>query len=59
MKVNMTYNESIRAFNDIEHHLELEAKRLEAVKLSDRVYMAESSSRKALDFKCKRGHKYN
>ncbi|KAH9779106.1 cysteine-rich receptor-like protein kinase 10 [Citrus sinensis] len=59
MKVNMTYNESIRAFNDIEHHLELEVERLETVKLSDRVYMAESSSRKALDFKRKRGHKYN
>ena len=59
MMVNMTHNESIRTFNDIEHHLELEVKRLEATKLFDRVYMVESSSRKALDFKRKRGHKYN
>lgn len=39
--------------------LELEAERLEALKLSDRVYIAESSSCKALGFKCKRGHKNN
>ena len=59
VKVNMTYNESIRAFNDIEHHLALEVEHLETVKLSDRVYMAVSSSHKALDFKRKRGHKHN
>ena len=55
----MTHNKSIRTFNDIEHHLELEAKCLEVAKLFDRVYMVESSSRKALDFKRKRGHKGN
>ncbi|KAH9723199.1 cysteine-rich receptor-like protein kinase 10 [Citrus sinensis] len=58
---NHTIRQHLReiAFNDIEHHLELEVEHLETVKLSDRVYIAESSSRKALDFKRKRGHKYN
>ena len=54
MMVNMTHNESIRTFNDIEHHLELEVKRLEATKLFDRVYMTESNSHKASSFKYKR-----
>lgn len=39
--------------------VELEAERLKALKLSDRVNIAESSSCKALGFKCKRGHKNN
>ena len=46
MKVNMTHNESVKTFNDIEHHLELEAEGLEAAKLS--YYMADSGSSKAL-----------
>ena len=37
MKVNMTHNENIKTFKDIEHHLELEVERLEAAKLSDNV----------------------
>lgn len=47
---------------DISFELEaerLEAQRLEALKLSDRVYIAKSSSCKALGFKCKRVHKNN
>ncbi|KAH9679446.1 hypothetical protein KPL71_026137 [Citrus sinensis] len=59
LKVNMTHNESIRAFNEIDHHLELEVERLEAAKHSDNIYMAESSSCKASGFKRKIGHKYN
>ena len=55
----MTHNKSIRTFNDIEHHLELEAERLKAAKHSDNIYMAESSSCKASGFKRKIGHKYN
>lgn len=55
----MTHNESIKTFNDIEHHLELEAKHFEVAKLFYRVYMAESSSHKASSYKCKRCHKYN
>ena len=55
----MTNNKSIKTFNDIEHHLELEIEHFEAAKLSNRVYMGESSSRKSSGFKRKRGHKYN
>lgn len=32
MKINITYNNNIKIFEDIEHHLELEAEQLEAVK---------------------------
>lgn len=55
----MTHNENIKTFNYIEHHFELEAERLEAAKLSDCVYMTESSLCKASGFKRKRGYKYN
>ena len=55
----MTNNENIKIFNDIEHHLELEAEHLEGAKLSDYIYMAELRSRKASSFKRKRGYKYN
>ena len=57
--MNMTYNENIRTFKNIEHHLEMEVERLEAAKLSDNIFMAKSSQCKASDFKLKRGHKYN
>lgn len=59
IKVNKTHNESIRTFNDIKYHLELEGECFEADKLSNHDYMAESSSRKALGFEHKKGHKYN
>ena len=59
MKVNMTHNENIKTFKDIEHHLELKVERLEAAKLSNNVFMVESSSHKTSGFKRKRGHKYN
>ena len=59
MKVNETHNENIRTFKDIERHLELKVERLEAAKLFDSVFMAESSSRKGSGFKRKMGHKYN
>ena len=52
----MTHNKNIKTLNDIEYHLVLEAKRLEAAKVSDYICMVESSSRKASGFKRKRGH---
>ena len=55
----MTHNENIKTFKDIEHHLELEVECLEAFTLFNRVFMAESSSHKALSFKRKKDHKNN
>lgn len=49
----------MKTFNDIAHHLELKVERFEAIKFSDLVYMAESSSRKASNIKHKRGYKNN
>ena len=37
----------------------MEVERLEVAKLSNHIYIAESSSRKVSDFKRKRGYKYN
>ena len=47
MKVNLTNNESIKTFNDIARHVELEDKRLSAAKIQGQAFMAESNSRKA------------
>ena len=55
----MTHNENIKNFKDIEYHLKLEVERLKIAKLFYSVFMAESSSCKALGFKRKRGYKYN
>ena len=44
---NLTHNENIKTFDDVTHHLELEAKRLEAAKPISSVHMAETSLRKA------------
>ena len=55
----MTYNKNFKTFNDIAHLLESEAKHLETAKLSDHIYIAESSLNKVLSFKRKRGHKNN
>ena len=43
MKVNMTHNESIKTFADIERHLILEDERREAAKTSEQAYVAESA----------------
>ena len=52
MVVNMTHNESVKTFDSIVHHLELEVERLMvANKQAD---VVESSSRKTPDFKCKK-----
>lgn len=59
IKVKITHNENIKTFKDIEHHLELEVKPLEAAKLFYIVFMAKSSSYNASGFKHKREHKYN
>ena len=48
MKVNMTHNKSVRTFDDIQHHLELENKCLKAANPEGVANVAEFSSRKAL-----------
>ncbi|XP_075661774.1 uncharacterized protein LOC142631486 [Castanea sativa] len=44
---NLTHNETIKIFDDVACHLELEAERLEAAKPISSVHMAKTSSRKA------------
>ncbi|KAH0671272.1 hypothetical protein KY285_023846 [Solanum tuberosum] len=43
MKIHMTHNESIKSFEDIEHHLVLEDERREASKATDQTFLAESA----------------
>ena len=57
MKVNMTYNESVKTFKDIQRHLELEDERLVAAKSSAQLYMVNTNLRKDSNFKRKRGDK--
>ena len=57
MKVNMTHNESVKTFKDIQHHLELEDECLVTTKSSAQLYMADTYSRKASGFKRKKGGK--
>ena len=54
MVVNMTYNESVKTFDDIVRHLELEAERLVVARPNEQAYVAESSSCKTSDFKSNR-----
>ena len=51
MVVNMTYNENIKTFNDIVHHVELEAEWLMVVKPTEQACLVESSSHKTSNFK--------
>ena len=44
---NLTHNENIKTFDDVAHHLQLEAERLEAVKPISSMHMAKTSSHKA------------
>ena len=50
----MTHNESVKTFEDIVRHLELEAERLVASGPTEQAYMAETSSQKKIGFKCKK-----
>ena len=50
----MTHNESVKNFDDMVRHLELEAERLVVARLNEQAYVAESSSRKTSGFKCNR-----
>ena len=51
MAVNMTHNESVKTFDDIVCHLELESERLVVARPNEQAYVIESSSHKAFDFK--------
>ena len=51
MVVNMTHNESVKTFDDIVCHLELEAERLVVARPNEQAYVIESSSHKAFEFK--------
>ena len=44
MSQNTTHNENIKSFDDVAHHLDLEAERLEAAKPNSSVYMVEINS---------------
>ena len=46
MVVNMTHNESVKNFDDIVCHLELEVERLVVARPNEQAYLAESTSRK-------------
>ena len=50
MVVNMTHNESVKTFDDIVRHLELEVERLMVIRPNEQVYVVESSLRKTFDF---------
>lgn len=52
MVVNMTHNESVKTFDSIVHHLELEVERQVVARLNEQAYVDESSSRKTSIFKC-------
>ena len=54
MKVNITYNENIKTFTDIAHHLELEDEHLEAAKPDEQAYVVASNSNNVFGFKQKR-----
>ncbi|CAL5406779.1 unnamed protein product [Camellia sinensis] len=47
----MMHNESVKTFEDISRHLELEAERLEAAKSDGSAMVVESSSRRTSQFK--------
>ncbi|KAL6330609.1 hypothetical protein AAG906_003217 [Vitis piasezkii] len=47
----MTHNESVKTFDDIVRHLELEVKRLVVIRPNEQAYVVESSSRKTSCFK--------
>ena len=43
MVMNMTHNESVKTFDDIVRHLELEVGRLVVARPNEQAYVAESS----------------
>ena len=51
MMVNMTHNESVKTFNDIVRHFELEVERLVVTRPNVQAYVVESSSHKTSGFK--------
>ena len=53
MKVNMIYDESIKTFDDVCHHIEFKDECLEVAKSSGHSYVTKSSSRKDPSFKHK------
>ena len=51
MVVNLTHDKSVKTFDDIVCHLELEAERLVVARPNEQAYVIESSSHKAFEFK--------
>ena len=43
MKINMTQSESVKSFEDIEHHLVLENKHRDTSKVTDQAFLAKSA----------------
>ena len=52
--VNITHNESIKTFDDIVHHLELEVKQLVVARSNEQAYVVEFNSHKTFGFKSNR-----
>ena len=46
----MTHNESVKTFNDIVHHLQLEIEQFVVASPNEQAYVVEFSSRKTFDF---------
>ena len=44
MRLNITHNKNIKTFDNLSHHLELKAERLEAAKVNSSSYTAQSGS---------------
>ena len=51
MVVNMTHNESVKNFDDMVRHLELEVEQLVGTRPNEQAYVVESSSHKSSSFK--------
>ena len=52
MRVNLTYNDNIKIFDDVARHVELEEDRLLTKKMIHKAFMTESKSWKAQGFGC-------
>ena len=55
MRVNLTHNDNIKTFDDVDRHVELEEDRLHAEKLINEVFISKTKMRGAYGSKYKRG----
>jgi len=55
MSVNLTYNDNLKTFDDVAHHVELEEDRLHAEKPINKAFISETKMRGAYGSKYKKG----